>query len=384
MTDRCSASVEERHAQARQTNSPVVHETVPQLGRLALPAPSPDSCQSHHSPRGELVSARSGRVRESARTRSRVSTEQAVYVGIDVSKATLDVAVEPTHARWQVANDESGIRQLVDRLGQIQPDRIVLEATGGYEVSALAALGCANLPAVAVNPRQVRHFAKAMGRLAKTDRLDAHVLAQFATAVKPELRPLPDAATQELAGLLARRRELIEIRTAEANRLSMAIDQVRPEIREHMRWLDNRIAQHDRDLHDRLRASPLWRDKDDLLRSIPGVGPVLTMTLLAEVPEIGSLSHRKLAAVVGVAPFNVDSGKRTGERHIWGGRATVRATLYMAACTAARHNPVIRALYQRPRCRQAQEGRPGRVYAQTAHHLQRHPRQWHPLEVPTP
>jgi transposase len=270
-----------------------------------------------------------------------------VHVGIDVSKASLDVAVEPTHVRWQVANDEAGIQQLVERLGQLHPERIVLEATGGYELSALAALGCAELPAVAVNPRQVRDFAKAVGRLAKTDVLDAQLLAQFAAVVKPALRPLPDAATRELAGLLARRRQLIEMRTAETNRLSLAVEAVRPDIREHLRWLDKRISQFDRELHDRLRASPLWREKEDLLRGIPGVGPVLSVTLLADVPELGSVSHRKLAALVGVAPFNCDSGKSTGQRRIWGGRAAVRAALYMASCSAVRHNPLIRALYER-------------------------------------
>jgi transposase len=270
-----------------------------------------------------------------------------VNVGIDVSKASLDVAIEPTQVRWQVTNDEPGIQQLVARLGQVHPERIVLEATGGYEVPALAALGCAALPVVAVNPRQVREFAKATGRLAKTDALDAQVLAHFAAAVKPELRPLTGAATRELAGLLARRRQLIEMRTAETNRLSLAVEPVRPEIREHLRWLDKRIKQLDDDLHDRLRASPLWRDKDNLLRSIPGVGPVLSVTLLADVPEIGSLTHRKLSALVGVAPFNTDSGQRCGQRHIWGGRAHVRAALYMATCSALRHNPVIRALYER-------------------------------------
>jgi transposase len=346
MTDRCSASVVERHAEARQTKSPVVHETVPQLGRLVFPAPSPNSCRSR--PRGELVSARSGGVQESRRTGYVVSTEhQLAQVGIDVSKATLDIAIQPTRQHWQVANDEPGIQQLVERLRELAPERIVLEATGGYELPLLAALGCADLPAVAVNPRQVRDFAKAMGRLAKTDRLDAHVLAQFAAAVKPALRPLPDAATRELAGLLARRRQLIEMRTAEANRLSMAVDQVRPDIREHLRWLDKRIAQLDRDLQDRLRASPLWRDKENLLRSVPGVGPILSITLLAEVPELGTVTHRQLAALIGVAPFNCDSGKWKGTRRVWGGRASVRAVLYMAACTAARHNPVVRALYQR-------------------------------------
>jgi transposase len=288
-----------------------------------------------------------GHVRQSRRKESLVSAEQPPQVGIDVSKSMLDVAIEPGHQSWQVANDQHGIQHLVERLSELQPERIVLEATGGYEVAVLAALGCAELPAVAVNPRQVRDFARALGRLAKTDALDAQVLAQFAAAVKPELRPLPDSATRELAGLLARRRQLIDMRTAESNRLNLAVDQVRPEIREHMRWLSKRIQQLDRDLHDRLRATPLWRDKEDLLRSIPGVGPILSITLLAEVPELGTVTHRQLAALVGVAPFNCDSGKWKGTRRIWGGRAAVRAVLYMAACTAVRHNPVLRAIYQR-------------------------------------
>jgi len=331
---------------ARQTRCPVIPEIVPQHGRLVIPVPSPDSCQSH--PRGELASARSGRAPESGRLRSSVSSEQRpTHVGVDVSKATLDVAIEPTREHWQVTNDERGIQQLVERLGQLGPERIVLEATGGYELAVLAALGCAELPAVAVNPRQVRDFAKATGRLAKTDALDAQLLAQFAAVVKPALRPLPDAATRELAGLLARRRQLVEMRTAESNRLNLAVEPVRPEIREHLRWLDKRIGQLDHDLHDRLRASPLWREKEDLLRTIPGVGPVLSTTLLAEVPELGRVNHRQLAALVGVAPFNCDSGKWKGTRRIWGGRAAVRAVLYMATHAAVRHNPLVRALYQR-------------------------------------
>ena len=345
MTDACSATVVERQT-ARQILSPVIREIVPQLDRLAVPVPSPDSCPSRR--RGELASARSGRVRESGRTESLVSTQtQPPQVGIDVSKATLDVAIEPTRQRWQVANDEHGIQHLVERLGSLHPERIVLEATGGYELPLLAALGCAELPAVAVNPRQVRAFAKAVGQLAKTDALDAQVLAQFAAVVKPELRPLPDAATRELAGLLARRRQLVDMRTAESNRLGLAVGQVRSDIRDHLRWLDNRISHLNRDLHDHLRASPLWREKEDLLRGIPGVGPVLSLTLLAEVPELGSVSHRHLAALVGVAPFNCDSGKWKGTRRIWGGRAAVRAVLYMATCSAVRHNPIVRALYQR-------------------------------------
>ena len=340
----CSATVVERNA-ARQTHSPEILEIVPQLGRLAVAEASPDSCQSH--PRGELVSARSGRVRHSTRTGSAMSTEQPVHVGIDVSKATLDVAIDSSRERWQVANDETGIQQLVKQLAQRQPERIVCEATGGYELPVLAALGCAGLPAVAVNPRQVRDFAKAIGRLAKTDVLDAQVLAQFAAVVKPDIRPLPDAATRELGGLLARRRQLIEMRTAESNRLKLAVEAVRPEIREHLRWLDKRIHDLDRELHQRLRTSPLWRDKENLLRGIPAVGPILTTTLLADLPELGSVNHRKITALAGLAPFNCDSGPVTGARHIWGGRASVRAALYMAACAAIRHNPVISALYAR-------------------------------------
>jgi transposase len=224
---------------------------------------------------------------------------------------------------------------------------IVLEASGGYETPVLATLGSAGLPVVAVNPRQVRDFARSTGRLAKTDALDAQVLAQFAAVVRPELRPLPDAATRELSALLARRRQLVEMRTAETNRLARALEAVRPEIREHLRYLDKRIRELDRELHNRLRRSPVWRAKDDLLRSIPGVGPVLSTTLLADVPELGTLGHKQLAALIGVAPLNRDSGRMRGRRSVWGGRARVRAVLYMAATTAIRHNPACKALYER-------------------------------------
>lgn len=281
------------------------------------------------------------------RVEQSVVAERQVNVGIDVSKARLDVAIEPTLEHWQVGNDESGIRALVERVQRLDPERIVLEATGGYELPVLAALGSTGLPVVAVNPRQVRDFAKAIGRLAKTDALDASVLAQFAAVVKPAVRPLSEAATRELAGLLARRRQLVEMRTAETNRLAMAVDAVRPEIREHVRWLDKRIKDLNRELHNRLRASSVWREKDNLLRSIPGVGAVFSTTLLAEVPELGQLGHKQLAALIGVAPFNCDSGKWRGTRRIWGGRASVRAALYMATSVAVRCNPVLRALYQR-------------------------------------
>jgi len=268
-------------------------------------------------------------------------------VGIDVSQATLDVAVYPQGDHWQTSNDEVGIGALVERVKAVAPTLIVLEASGGYELAVLATLGSHGLPVVAVNPRQVRDFARSTGRLAKTDALDAQVLAQFAAVVQPELRPLADAATRELAALLARRRQLVQMRTAESNRVARAVEAVRPEIREHLRYLDKRIRELDRELHDRLRRSPLWRAKDDLLRSVPGVGPVLSTTLLAEVPELGTLGHKQLAALIGVAPLNRDSGRMRGRRTVWGGRARVRAVLYMAAATAIRHNPACRALYER-------------------------------------
>jgi len=273
--------------------------------------------------------------------------EAQCSIGIDVSQATLDVAVYPTGEQWRTSNDDAGISQLVERVTALAPGRIVLEATAGYELPLLDALGSASLPVVAANPRQVRDFARATGRLAKTDALDAQVLAQFAAVVRPKLRPLPDAATRELSAMLARRRQLVEMRTAESNRLATALERVRPEIREHLRYLDKRIKAADRELHDLLQASPLWREKEDLLRSIPGVGPVLTTTLLADVPELGTLGHKPLAALVGVAPLNRDSGRWHGKRSIWGGRAYVRAVLYMATIAAVRHNLVLKALYAR-------------------------------------
>jgi len=273
--------------------------------------------------------------------------QQPTTVGIDVSQATLDVAIYPSGEQWQTSNDDGGIAQLTERVRQLEPTLIVLEATGGYELAAVATLASAGLPVVAVNPRHVREFARSIGRLAKTDALDAAVLAHFAAAVRPPVRPLPDAATRELSALLARRRQLVDMRAAETNRLTHAVERVRPDIREHVRFLDKRIRELDRELHDRLRASPVWRDKDNLLRSIPGVGPVLSTTLLADLPELGTLGHKQIAALVGVAPLNRDSGRSRGKRTIWGGRANVRAVLYMAATTAIRRNPTIQALYTR-------------------------------------
>ncbi len=273
-------------------------------------------------------------------------TSAPVFVGIDVSKDQLDVALRPSAERWAVANDEAGIATLVDRLRALTPALIVLEATGGLELPLTGALAV-GLPVVVVNPRQVRDVAKATGKLAKTDALDAAVLAQFAEAVRPALRPLPDAAMQALSALLARRRQLLEMRTAEQHRLGMARPPVRKGIRAHIAWLDRHLAQTDDDLARAIRESPLWRERDDLLQRTPGVGPVLARTLLASLPELGTLNRKQIAALVGVAPLNRDSGTVRGRRSVWGGRAHVRAALAMSALAATRHNPVIRTFSQR-------------------------------------
>jgi transposase len=236
---------------------------------------------------------------------------------------------------------------VVERLQALQPELIVLEPTGGYERLLVAALAQAGLPVAVVNARQVRDFAKATGRLAKTDALDAQVLAHFADAVHPTPRPLPDAQTQELEAVLERRRQLVGMRTAERNRLHTAPKAVRAGIKAHITWLDGELQTIDGELDGMIQMSPLWREQEDLLRSVPGIGPVVALTLLAELPELGRLDRRKLAALVGVAPLNRDSGSLRGKRTIWGGRGQVRSTLYMATLTAIRYNPVIRAFYQR-------------------------------------
>jgi transposase len=277
---------------------------------------------------------------------SRMS-DAPVFVGIDVAKAQLDVALRPSAEGWGVTNDEPGIASLVSRLQALQPTLIVLEATGGLEVPVTAALAAAGLPVVVVNPRQARDFAKATGRLAKTDTLDAHGLAHFAQAVQPPLRPLPDAQTQALRALLARRRQLLDMLTAEHNRLSSAPPPVRADIQAHITWLERRVRDLNRDLDTAIRASPVWREKDNLLQSTPGVGPVLSSTLLADLPELGTLTRQQIAALVGVAPLNRDSGTLRGKRTVWGGRAQVRAVLYMSTLVAVRWNPVLNTFYTR-------------------------------------
>jgi len=275
-------------------------------------------------------------------------TPPEIYVGIDVAKEQLQVALRPDGETWSVTNDRPGLRDLVKRLAVSKPALVVLEATAGMEMPVVAALAAAGLPVVAVNPRNAREFARATGRLAKTDVIDAHVLAQFGEALKPPLRPLPDAATQELNALVTRRHQLVEMLTAEKNRLGQALAKaVRAGIREHIRWLEKRLADIDRDLADAIGRTPVWREKDELLRSVQGVGPVLSTTLLAGLPELGSLGRKQIAALVGVAPLNRDSGRYRGKRMVWGGRARVREALYMGTLVATRFNPVIRTFYQR-------------------------------------
>jgi transposase len=271
-----------------------------------------------------------------------------VVVGIDVAAATLEVAVRPaSRVPWQVAYDEAGLTTLVAALHALQPALIVLEATGGLEAHVASAVSVADLPVAVVNPRQVRDFAKATGILAKTDRLDAQVLAHFGEAVRPAPRGLPDDAKADLAALLARRRQLVEMRTAEKHRLTRARATLHASLHAHIAWLDTQLRDTDHDLQQRIEASPLWRVQEQLLRSVPGIGPTTARTLLSDLPELGRLSPRQISKLVGVAPLNVDSGRRVGPRQIWGGRAPVRTALYMATLVATRHNPVIRGYYTR-------------------------------------
>ena len=273
--------------------------------------------------------------------------QEATYVGIDVAKAQVDVAVRPTDDRWEVSHDEAGVRQLVSQLKTLEPVMVLLEASGGLELPLVAALATEELPVVVVNPRQVRDFARATGKLAKTDSLDAAVLAHFAEVIRPPVRPLRDAETQVLNSLVARRHQVMTMLVSEKNRLGTAIVAVRPRVEAHIAWLERELDDLDEGLRRTLRQSSVWREKDDLLRTVPGVGEQISLTLLAYLPELGTLDRRQIAALVGVAPFNRDSGTLRGKRTIWGGRARARAALYMGALVASRCNPVIREFYQR-------------------------------------
>jgi transposase len=271
---------------------------------------------------------------------------EPLYVGLDVSKQHLDLAFEPARTLRRVPHTDEGIATLVTELRPLAPTLIVLEATGGYETDVATALALAGLPVTLVNPRQVRDFARALGRLAKTDALDAQVLALFAARVRPEPRPLPDEAHQALAALVTRRRQLVDMLTAERFRLSLAKGPIRRDVQAHIHWLEQRVKHTNQDLRAALKTSPLWQAATRLLQSVPGIGPTTAAVLIADLPELGRLTRQQLAALVGVAPLNHDSGHHHGIRTIWGGRAQVRCALYMATLVATRYNPVIRAFYR--------------------------------------
>ena len=269
------------------------------------------------------------------------------FIGIDVSKDHLDIATRPTTDPLGFQNTDEGVDALIHHLRPLQPTLIVLEATGRYHRLVLSRLLATGLPAIAINPRQARDFARAIGRLAKTDAIDADVLAEFAEKIRPQPRSIADEATQELEAICTRRRQLVAMLSAEKNRLHTAPKKIRSEIQKHIHWLEKEISQLEKDLDKQIRSSPAWREKDDLLRTCKGIGPITTLTMLSCLPELGTLSGRQIAALVGVAPFNDDTGKHKGRRHIQGGRLDVRAVLYMATLAAIRHNRTIREFHRR-------------------------------------
>ena len=271
-----------------------------------------------------------------------------LFAGIDVSKEQLDVAVRGRETRvWKVRYDEPGVQALVQELKELAPTLLVLEASGRLETHVVAALATAGIPLVVINPRQVRDFARATGELAKTDAIDARLLALFAERVRPEVRPLKSEEARDLDALITRRRQLVEMRAGERNRLHQASAVVRPSVEQHVTWLTARIGEVDEELQERIRKSDVWREKDRVLRSAPGIGPTASFSLLAGVPELGALNRQKVSKLVGIAPLNCDSGTIRGQRRIWGGRSDVRNVLYMATLSAIRHNPVIREFYDR-------------------------------------
>jgi len=270
-----------------------------------------------------------------------------LFVGIDVSKDTLDYALRPTGTQAQTPNSTDGVAQLVTALQPLCPTLVVVEATGGLERAVVAALSAAQIPVVVINPRRARAFAKAMGYLAKTDRIDAAGLAELGDRLRPEVRALPDATAQELAALVTRRQQLVALHTAEVNRWHTALPAIQPGIAAHLTWLETAQAEVEQEIAARIAAHTTWQETAAIVDSAPGIGPVTAAVLVATVPELGHLSGKCIAALVGVAPIAQDSGKRHGKRYIQGGRSAVRAVLYMATLAATRHNPVIKAFYER-------------------------------------
>jgi len=270
-----------------------------------------------------------------------------IFVGIDVAKEHLDIAVRPNGETWTIKNDEQSAMELAIKLKELRPAVVVMEATGSYEMCVASVLSITGLPVAVVNPRQVRDFAKSTGKLAKTDTLDAHVLAHFAEAIRPEVRSLSDEQAQQLHALVVRRRQIIEMMVSEKNRAYVSHKSIQEQVRKHIEWLENELKELENDIGESIRESPVWREKDKLLQSVPGIGPITSGVLLASLPELGLLDRKKIAALVGVAPFNRDSGNMRGKRTVFGGRSHVRSMLYMATLTATRYNPVIKQFYDR-------------------------------------
>jgi transposase len=272
--------------------------------------------------------------------------EKVIYVGIDVSKDTLDVAVHENPKNWNFANDQAGISKVISMLKALNPELVVMEATGSYEIPMAVELGVDGIPTSVVNPRQIRDFARSAGILAKTDIIDARVIARFAATMKPAARPVSTEIAQEFGELISRRRQIVDMITAEKNRLGQAT-KTKPGIKAHIDWLKKELSDINKSLKQKVQESPIWRERDELLQSVPGVGTNLSTTILAELPELGSLNRKQVAALVGVAPLNRDSGKLRGKRTCWGGRATVRSAFYMSTLVATRYNPIIKQFYTR-------------------------------------
>jgi transposase len=274
------------------------------------------------------------------------TTTIEVFIGIDVSKVRLDIAVWGSDEHWITSNDEKGIAELIVKLKSYSPTLILLEATGGLELLLVSELALARLPVAVVNPKRIRDFARSIGQLAKTDKIDAKVIARFGFTVHPETRPLPSEEEELLVALITRRRQVVEMLTAEKNRLHSCREAMRQRLQEHIDWLNSELKALDKEISQFIRRTPLWKEKNRILSSVPGVGPVTSATLLASLPELGTLNRQKVAALVGVAPLNKDSGRKRGKRRVFGGRASVRSVLYMAALSASKCNPKIRSFYE--------------------------------------
>lgn len=329
-------------ATARQTDRPLGDELVEKQGRRAVGLRNePEHLQVQES------ESQGRAAPETYPTSGRSKTVTTQWIGVDVSKKHLDVAARPAALHARFPNDEAGLRSVVKWLAQFDVCHVVMEPTGGYERHLTRVLLEAGVAFSVVNARQIRDFAKATGKLAKTDKIDAHVIAHFGEAIQPEIRTLPDDATAEIEALLQRRRQLVDMRTMETNRKQLASASIKSRIGVSVKFIDEQIDELDREIGDRIRKSPRWREHEDLLTSVPGVGPITARTLTAMLPELGRLNRKQIAALVGLAPFNSDSGDCAGKRHIRGGRAPVRSVLYMAAVSASQHNPLISSFYNR-------------------------------------